>query len=425
MSALCCELLIDGLRLLTLAPDSGFEPIEEGALAFGDGRILYAGPARDLPSALWRQAESREYGDGLLATPAFVDCHTHLVFAGDRSEEFFARLAGTSYAEIAARGGGILATVRATRKASEEALFASALARAEALIASGVATLEVKSGYALDLEGEAKMLSVARRLGKHLGITVRTSLLAAHALPPEYAGRREDYLRLIAERMIPEFAAAGLIDAVDAYLEPFAFSADEVAQLFAAARACGLPVKLHADQLSNGGGAALAARFGALSADHLEYTDQAGVEALARAGTVAVLLPGAFFALREDQRPPVAALRAAGVPIALATDANPGTSPLTSLTQAMNLGCVLFGLCLEEALYAVTVHAARALGLADRGRLLPGMRADVALWRAERPAELAYWLGGMRAERVYAAGRAVGARTQPFACFGLRGRDLP
>ncbi len=405
-----CDLLIEGIRLLTLADKSGCEPIEEGALAIGDGRISYAGPARSLPPSIRREAARRECGEGMLATPALVDCHTHLVFAGHRAEEYFERLAGASYADIAGRGGGILATVRATRKASEEQLLAAALPRAEALIASGAATIEIKSGYGLDFASEAKMLRVARRIGECLGITVRTSLLAAHALPPEYAGRRQEYLGLIERRMIPEFAAAGLIDAVDAYLEPFAFSAAEIAPLFAAARALGLPVRLHADQLSNGGGATLAARFGALSADHLEYTDAAGVEALARAGTVAVLLPGAYFSLRERRLPPVTMLRAAGVPIALATDANPGTSPLLSLTQAMNLGCILFGLGLEEALRGVTVHAARALGLSDRGRLEPGLRADFTLWPASHPAELAYWLGGLRASAVYAGGRRVWPR---------------
>lgn len=402
-----CELLLEDLRLLTLAEDEALAIIEDGVLAVGEGRILYAGAARALPLRLRREAACRESGEGMLATPALVDCHTHLIFAGDRSGEYFERLAGASYADIAARGGGILATVQATRKASEAELLAAALPRAKALLASGVATIEIKSGYGLDLENEAKMLRVARALGRHLGITVKTSLLAAHALPPEYAGRREDYLRLICEGMIPRFAAEGLIDAVDAYLEPFAFSAAEIERIFLAAHAQGLPVRLHADQLSNGGGAALAARFQALSADHLEYTDEAGVAALARAGTVAVLLPGAFLSLRERQAPPVAALRAARVPMALATDLNPGTSPLSSLTQAMNLGCLLFGLALDEAVRAVTVHAARALGLKDRGRLAPGLRADFALWPLRQPAELAYWLSGQQVQALYAAGIRV------------------
>jgi imidazolonepropionase len=315
------------------------------------------------------------------------------VFAGDRAGEFEQRLQGVSYEEIARRGGGIASTVRATRAAGASELEAGARPRLEALRAEGVTTLEIKSGYGLDRETEIRMLEVARALGRGPGIEVRTSYLGAHALPREHAADRAGYLDLVCETVLPEVAAGGLADAVDAFCEGIAFTPDEIARVFAAARDLGLPVKLHADQLSDLGGAALAARFGALSADHLEYASEAGVRAMAAAGTVAVLLPGAFYTLRETRLPPLDALRRHGVPIALASDCNPGSSPLTSLLAVLNLACTLFRLTPEEALAGVTRNAARALGLGDRGTLAVGQRADLALWRIARPAELSYWLG--------------------------------
>jgi imidazolonepropionase len=334
------------------------------------------------------------------------------VFAGDRSGEFEQRLQGVSYEAIARAGGGIASTVAATRAASAGALEESAGRRLDALRASGVTTVEIKSGYGLDLETELKMLEVARRLGRRPGIEVRTSFLGAHAVPRECAADRAGYLDLVCERMLPAVAAAGLADAVDAFCEGIAFSPAEVARVFEAARRHGLPVKLHADQLSDLGGAALAARFGALSADHLEYTSEAGVRAMAAAGTVAVLLPGAFYILREARRPPVELLRRHGVPIALATDCNPGSSPVVSLLAVLNMACTLFGLTPQEALAGATRNAARALGLADRGRLAVGQRADLALWRIQRPAELSYWLGWTPLVAVL----KDGCRTYPATC---------
>lgn len=404
------DILLTDLRLATLAGDAGYGLVEDGALAFREGRIAFAGPASALPGDPDALAVEHVRCNDALATPGLIDCHTHLVFAGSRVAEFEHRLQGGSYAEIARAGGGILSTVRATRAASEDALLAESLPRARALLAGGVTTLEVKSGYGLTLEDELKQLRVARRLGTELGVTVRTTLLAAHALPPEYAQDRAGYLDLICERIIPAAAAEGLADAVDAYLEPIAFDPAEVERVFAAAAAAGLPCRLHADQLSDSGGAALAARFRALSADHLEYTNAEGIAAMAAAGTVAVMLPGAFYALRETTLPPIAELRAAGVPMAVATDLNPGTSPLRSLTLAMNLACTLFRMTPEEALRGATVHAARALGLDDRGRLEPGLRADVALWDIAHPAELGYWIGGQQARRVFIDGRPVQTR---------------
>ncbi|HRQ64772.1 MAG TPA: imidazolonepropionase [Xanthomonadaceae bacterium] len=400
------HLLLD-LRLATLAGNAGYGLVEDAALAWKDGRITFAGPAAQLSGNPAELAVTVASAAGALATPGLIDCHTHLVFAGSRVEEFEQRLQGVDYADIARRGGGILSTVRATRAADEERLLSESLPRARALVAGGVTTLEIKSGYGLNADAELKQLRVARRLGRMLGITVRTTLLGAHALPPEYGDDREGYIDLICDVLIPASAAEGLADAVDAYLEPIAFSAEEISRVFAAARAASLPIKLHADQLSDSAGAALAARWLALSADHLEYTSAAGVEAMAKAGTIAVLLPGAFYALRETRLPPVDELRAAGVPIAVATDLNPGTSPMLSLTQAMNMACTLFRLTPEETLRGVTVNAARALGLGDRGRLLPGMRADIALWTVDHPAELSYWIGSQHVRQVHAGGRAL------------------
>jgi imidazolonepropionase len=364
--------------------------VENGALAIADGRIAWVGAAADLPH---RDAARVVDGEGGWLTPGLIDCHTHLVFGGDRSGEFEQRLQGVSYEAIARAGGGIARTVAATRQASHGELRAAAERRLAALMAEGVTTIEIKSGYGLDRDTEIKMLEVARRLGDEHPLDVRTTFLGAHAVPKGYANDRAGYLDLVCDRVLPEVATLGLADAVDAFCEGIAFAPDEVARVFEAARALGLPVKLHADQLSDLGGAALAARFGALSADHLEYASEAGIRAMAAAGTVAVLLPGAFYTLREQQPPPVELCRHHGVPMALATDCNPGSSPVTSLRAILNMACNLFGLTPEEALLGVTRHAARALGLDDRGTLAVGKRADLALWRIHRPAELSYWFG--------------------------------
>ncbi len=377
--------------LATLAPQrAGIGLIENAALAVSQGRIAFAGPMSELPAAT-RAAEQIDLG-GRLVTPGLIDCHTHIVFGGERSAEFELRLAGADYASIARAGGGILSTVRATRAASDETLLSSAAERLEALMREGVTTVEIKSGYGLDVPAELRMLRVARRLGRQLPLGVVTTLLAAHALPPDTD--RAVYLSEITGELIPRAAAERLADAVDGFCEHIAFTAAEIRAVFQVAREHGLPVKLHADQLSDGGGAALAAEFAALSADHLEWTGEAGVAALARAGTVAVLLPGAFHFLRERRIPPVAALRRAGVPLALATDCNPGTAPLLSILTAMNIGAVQFGLSVQETVAAVTREAARALGrLSEIGTLEVGKRADLAIWNVERPAELVYWLG--------------------------------
>jgi imidazolonepropionase len=376
----------------TLATMSrGYGLVEAGAVAIEGNRIAWVGPEAELPAGL---AGDRVDLGGRLVTPGLIDCHTHVVFAGDRAREFEMRLQGASYEEIARAGGGILSTVRATRAADEDALLAAALPRVDRMLAAGVTTIEVKSGYGLDLTTELAMLRAARRIGRERPVSVVTTFLGAHAVPPEFAGRADDYIDKV---VIPALRAAhadGLVDAVDAFCEGIAFSTGQIARLFAAAKDLGLPVKLHAEQLSNLGGAALAARHGALSADHLEWLDAEGIAAMAGSGTVAVLLPGAFYTLRETRLPPIGALRAAGIPMAVATDCNPGSSPMESLPLAMNMACTLFRLTPEEALAGATVHAARALGLADRGRIAPGLRADLAVWEAAHPAELAYRIGG-------------------------------
>lgn len=400
------DLLLTDARVATMAPGATvpYGAIEGGAVAIRDGQIAWVGPVSDLPT---REARETRPLDGRWITPALIDCHTHLVFGGDRGAEFEARLGGTSYEEIAGAGGGIMATVRATRASSSEELFAGARRRLEALAAGGVATVEIKSGYGLDLETEIRMLEVARRLGRASGLTVRTTLLAAHAVAPEFRGDPEAYLAFVAAEVLPRAVADGLTDAMDAFCESVAFSAAQLAGLFDRARALGIPVKLHADQMTDGGGAALAARFGALSADHLEYTPEPGIEALASAGTVAVLLPGAYLTLGESRRPPVAALRRLAVPVAVATDCNPGTSPLCSLPEAMALAARLFGLTPEECLAGVTRHAARALGLQqDRGTLEVGKRADIAIWDIGHPRDLSYWLGRRPLAGLLVAGRA-------------------
>ena len=402
------SLWIDG-HVATMA--SGVAPygaIRDGAVAVQDGRIAWVGPQADLPDAPERFAGRVHTLNGGWLTPGLIDCHTHIVFAGNRIAEFEARCNGASYAEIASLGGGILTTVAATRTASPEALLALARSRIRALVTGGVTTLEIKSGYGLDLNTERRMLGAARQLGSELGISVSTTYLGAHAVPPEFAGRADDYITFICDEALPTLAAEGLIDAVDAFCETLAFSAGQVERLFRRARELKLPVKLHADQLSDGGGGALAARYAARSADHLEYTSPEGVEALARSGTVAVLLPAAFYTLRETRLPPVADLRDHGVPIALATDCNPGSSPVLSLLAVMNMACHLFRMTPEECLAGVTRCAARALGLeGDRGTIATGQRADLVAWNISAPAELCYWIGHNPMLAVVAGGRVI------------------
>ena len=378
-------------RLATLAGE-GIGIVESGVIASRDGRIAFAGPMQDLPTG-WDAAERIEC-EGRWITPGLVDCHTHLVYGGDRAHEFELRLKGASYEEIARVGGGIVSTVKATRAASEDGLVASALTRLDHLIGEGCTTIEIKSGYGLDLETEARSLRAARRLGRERPISVTTTFLGAHALPPEANGDKDAFIDKICSEMLPVLAREGLADAVDAFCEGIAFSPEQTARVFDAAKALGLKIKLHADQLSNLHGAAMAAEHGALSADHLEHTDEEGAAALARSGTVAVLLPGAFYTLRETQRPPVEALRRAGARIALATDSNPGTSPLTSLLLTMNMGATLFRLTVAECLAGVTREAARALGLLEEtGTLEAGKSCDMAIWNIESPAELVYRIG--------------------------------
>ncbi len=388
-----CDRLWTNARLATLvAGQPSYGRIDDGAIAAKDGRILYAGPRADLPADIL-PLETIDCG-GRWITPGLIDCHTHLVYAGNRAREFEMRLAGASYAEIARAGGGILSTVRATRAASEDDLIRSALPRLDALIAEGVTTIEIKSGYGLELTTELRQLAAARRLGRLRPVEVTTTFLGAHALPPAANGNRAAYIDEVCRQMIPAVAAEGLADAVDGFCEEIAFSPDEIARVFDAAKAAGLPVKLHAEQLSDSGGARLAARYGALSADHLEYLDESGAAAMADAGTVAVLVPGAFYFIRETHTPPVSLLRAHKVPIALATDCNPGTAPLTSLLLAMNMGATLFRLTVDECLAAVTREAARALGrLGEIGTLEPGKWCDLAIWNVDDPAELVYRMG--------------------------------
>ncbi|MCD6662074.1 MAG: imidazolonepropionase [Comamonas sp.] len=376
-------------RLATLV-DGGWGLIEDGALVTEGEHIRWVGPLAALPASM---EIGEEIGlDGALVMPGLVDCHTHLVYGGDRAAEAEMRLNGAGYEEIARAGGGIRSTVSATRAASEDALLHGARRRAQALMAGGVTTLEIKSGYGLSLEAEAKCLRVARRLGREVPVQVRTTYLGAHALPPEFEGRSDDYVDAVCHWM-RALHAQGLVDAVDAFCESIAFSPVQVARVFEAARALDLPVKLHAEQLSDQGGAQLAASFGALSADHLEYLSDAGIAAMRAAGTVAVLLPGAYYMLRETRQPPVAALRAAGVPIAVASDHNPGTAPGLSLPLAAHMACTFFRLTPLEAVAGITHQAARALGLHDRGLLRAGLRADFAVWELNHPNELVYWFG--------------------------------
>jgi imidazolonepropionase len=365
--------------------------IPQGAVVLDGARIAWAGPEVEVP-ARFAALERLDLG-GRLVTPGLIDCHTHIVHGGNRAREFEMRLEGATYEEVARAGGGIVSTVAATRTAGKDRLLSEALPRVDALIAEGVTTLEVKSGYGLDIEKELTMLRAARRIAEARPVRVRTSFLGAHAVPPEYRGRPDAYIDEVCLPALEAAHAEGLADAVDGFCEGIAFDAAQMARVFTRARDLGLPVKLHAEQLSNIGGARLAASFGALSADHLEYADEGDAAAMASAGTVAVILPGAFYTLRETQAPPIAAFRAHGVPMAVATDCNPGSSPMTSLLLAMNMAATLFRLTPEECLAGVTRHAARALGLSDTGVIAPGMRADLVVWDVEHPAELTYRIG--------------------------------
>jgi len=384
-----------GGNIATMAPDGPpYGAIRDGALAAENGAVAWVGPAADLPGPPEKLARRVHDAYGRWMTPGLIDCHTHLVHGGDRAREFEMRLEGASYEDIARAGGGILSTVATTRAASDEDLLTASAPRLAALAGEGVTTIEIKSGYGLDVETELKQLRVARRLAGSLGVTVRTTFLGAHALPPEYAGRADGYIDFVCTESLPAAAQAGLADAVDAFCESIAFSPEQTARVFETATALGLPVKLHADQISDLGGAALAAQYGALSADHLEYTGAPGVAAMAAAGTVAVLLPGAFYTLRETRLPPVELLRRHGVPMAVATDCNPGSSPATSILMMLNMACTLFRMTPEEALAGATRNAARALGMGNtHGVLAPGMVADFCLWEIAEPAELAYRIG--------------------------------
>ena len=385
------DLLIRGVHLATLEGE-GYGELPQGALAAKDGRIVWLGEDKDLPAGL--EAGEEIDGGGAWLTPGLVDCHTHLVWAGSRTGEMEQRLCGVSYQEIARAGGGINSTVRSTRAASREDLYAAAEPRLRALMAEGVTTVEIKSGYGLDTETEIRLLEVAHELGERHQVRVKKTFLGAHALPPEFAGRADDYIGHVCGEMLPEAHRRGLVDAVDAFCEGIGFSPAQTRRVFDKARQLGLPVKLHADQLSDLGGAGLVAEYGGLSADHVEYTSEASVAAMAEAGTVAVLLPGAFYSLREKQKPPVEAFRRHGVPLAVSTDCNPGTSPCTSLLLMLHMSCVFFGLTPAEALAGATRNAARALGLENEvGRLAPGLRAEMCLWGIDHPRDLACYFG--------------------------------
>jgi imidazolonepropionase len=396
--------LLTDCHIATMDPavPGAFGAIEDGAIGIQDGQIVRVGRRIDLAGY---RAQKVEPLGGAWVTPGLIDCHTHLVFGGNRAGEFEQRLGGASYEEIAQAGGGIVSSVKATRLASRDELVEQARPRLRALMAGGCTTVEIKSGYGLDVPSELKMLEAARALGESEAVRVVPTLLALHALPPEHKESRDEYVHLAIEELLPAAAEAGLASAVDAFCEGIGFTPEEVRALFEAAEEHGLRVKLHAEQLSNLDGAALAAEFGALSADHLEHADEAGIEAMAKAGMVAVLLPGAFYALRESRKPPVELLRRHRVPMAVATDCNPGTSPVLSPTLMLSMACTLFGLTPEEALAGMTVHAARALGLEKEvGTVSAGKAADLCLWRVSRPAELAYWIGHPGPERRIVAG---------------------
>lgn len=392
-----------------MAPSPGrpYGAVENGAIAVAGDRIHWVGGESALPAAI-PTGVTVHSAEGRWVTPGLIDCHTHLVYGGDRAREFEQRLTGVSYEEIARRGGGIVSTVKATRDAGEDQLVESARPRLAALSAEGVTTIEIKSGYGLDRDTEVKMLRAARRLGESDAVDVVTTFLGAHALPPEYSGRADDYIDFVCTNVMPRVAELGLADAVDAFCENIGFSAGQTERVFEAARSLGLPVKLHAEQLSDLGGAALAARFDALSADHLEYVSEPSIEAMAGAGTVAVLLPGAFYFLRETRKPPVESFRRHGVPVAIATDSNPGSSPVSSILLMLNMACTLFQMTPEEALAGVTRHAASALGKSNQvGTLEAGKQADFVLWDIDHPAELAYRIGFNPCNGVVKAGRVV------------------
>ncbi len=402
------RLWIGGHIATMIGGGAPFGELRDGAIACAGGRITWVGRARDLPESPSRMAQEVVELGGLWVTPGLVDCHTHLVFSGDRSGEFEARLQGATYEEIARKGGGIRTTMRATREASEDELVGAATPRLRNLLSEGVTTVEVKSGYGMETETELRMLRAARRLGDAHPVEVQTSFLGAHVLPPEFEGRREAYVRMVCDEMIPLAVQSGLADAVDAFCDEIAFTAEECERILRAGKAAGLAMRLHADQLTDQGGAALAARLGARSADHLERASAEGVSAMAKSGTVAVLLPGAFHFLRDDCPPPVAGFREAMVPMAVATDLNPGSSPLNSLLTALNFACVLFGLTPEESLRGVTVNGARALGLqGDRGTLENGKMADLAFWEIGHPRELSYWVGKNPCRGVVKDGEAT------------------
>lgn len=384
--------LFRNAQIATMTPGKSYGLIENGAVVISADRIKWVGAEKELPDEFaGLQGKNLE---GRLVTPALIDCHTHLVYGGSRATEFELRLNGASYEEIARNGGGILSTVTATRNASENELLAQSLLRLDAFLAEGVATIEIKSGYGLDIETEIKMLRVARQLGKERSVRVKTSFLGAHAIPPEFLGKADAYIDFVCEEVLPAVHYENLADAVDGFCENIAFSPKQISRIFEKAKSFGLPVKLHAEQLSNLGGATLAAKYGALSADHLEFLDQTGVEVMGESGTVAVLLPGAFYTLRETQLPPLDSLRKAEVPIAIATDCNPGSSPLTSILLCMNMSCTLFRMTPEEALCGVTIVAAQALGIGDEvGTIEVGKKAELAVWNVDQPAELAYRAG--------------------------------
>jgi imidazolonepropionase len=397
-----------GCRVATMQAEAvaPYGLVEDAAIAVEGDRIAWVGPRQDLPKAVEERCEQHHDARGALITPGLIDCHTHLVYGGDRAHEFELRLGGASYEDIARAGGGIASTVKATRAASETELSAQSLPRLRALMGEGVTTIEIKSGYGLSPEHEAKSLRVARAFGESQPVDVRTTFLGAHALPPEFAGRADDYIDEVL-RMLPALHEQGLVDAVDAFCERIAFSAAQTERVFRAARELGLPVKLHAEQLSDSGGAQLAARYGALSCDHLEWLGEEGAAAMAKAGCVAVLLPGAFYFLRDTRVPPVELLRKHRVPMAVSTDCNPGSSPCTSLLLMLNMACTLFRLTPQEALAGATRNAAHALGLADRGVLAPGLRADFVLWDVARPAQLSYAMGSNPHRQTVFKGRVL------------------
>ena len=391
--------LYNNAQIATMTLDKPYGLIENGAVVISAGLIQWVGPEKYLPEE-FRSLPGKNL-EGRLLTPALIDCHTHLVYGGSRATEFELRLKGASYEEISRSGGGILSTVKATRTATEEELFTQSLPRFNALLAEGIGTIEIKSGYGLDLETEIKMLRVARKLGQERNVRVKTTFLGVHAIPPEFTSNADAYIDYVCKDVLPAVHADNLADAVDGFCENIAFSTKQISKVFDKARALGLPLKLHAEQLSNLGGAALAANYGALSADHLEYLDEAGVQAMAKSGTVAVLLPGAFYTLRETQFPPLKALHQAGVPIAIATDCNPGSSPLTSILLCVNMACTLFRMTPEEALSGVTRVAAQALGIGGEvGTIEVGKRAELALWNVDQPAELAYRIGDNPLEKI-------------------------